>query len=123
MLGGHVPAVALPWRPCFVVPNLPRSRLQPFSVRFRNLATLSSAAARWIFDLTWISRTIYAFPATWLSFGSFRIFRAFRLAGSCDRGALRGPRSWASAVRAGGGRRRGINRKFNASTLVVKRIC
>ena len=31
--------------------------------------------------------------ATWLSFGSFCVFRAFRFAGSCDRGALRGPHS------------------------------
>ena len=63
----------------FVVPNLLRSSLEPISVRFGNLATLSSAAARWIFDLTWISRTVYAIVATWLSFGSFCVFRAFSL--------------------------------------------
>ena len=85
----------------FVVPNLRRSRLQPVSVRFRNLATLSSAAARWIFDLTWISRTVYAIVATWISLGSFYIFRAFRFAGSCDRGALRGPHSERLRLAAG----------------------
>ena len=46
---------------CFVVPNLPRSGLQPCSVRSKNLATLSSAPARWVFDLTLIAKTIYAF--------------------------------------------------------------
>jgi hypothetical protein len=72
----------------FVVPILRRSRVQPVSVRFRNLATLSSGAARWIFDLTWISRIEYAIVATWLSFGSFCAFRAFRFVGSFDRAAL-----------------------------------
>ncbi len=46
---------------CFVVPNLPRSGLQPSRVRSKNLATLSSAAARWIFDLTLVFKRIYAF--------------------------------------------------------------
>jgi hypothetical protein len=62
---------------CFVVPSLPRSGLQPCSVRFKNLATLSSAAPLLISDLTSICKIICAFPATWPLVGSFVIFRVF----------------------------------------------
>jgi hypothetical protein len=62
---------------CFVVPNLPRSGLQPCSVRSKNLATLSSAEPLLISDLTLICEIVCAFPATWPLVGSFVIFRVF----------------------------------------------
>src|ERR1017187_8001745 len=59
----------------------PRWMPQPFSVRFKNLATLSRAASPLILDLTLISRIICAFRPPgrrWVPFSNFSCWAAPR---------------------------------------------